>query len=75
MIYTFFLFLNRPGELVTTATWIRQFVTSHCDYKQDSCVSDRITYDLISAIRQIAEGKMTHPKVAGEFVADNPQNH
>ncbi len=55
------------GELVTTATWIRRFVTSHPDYKHDSYVSDKVTFDLISRIRDFAEGKDQCLEVAGEF--------
>lgn len=56
-----------PGELLTTASWIRQFVSSHPDYKHDSYLSDKVNFDLISKIRDLAEGKAQCPEVAGAF--------
>ncbi|KPI43268.1 Glutamate--cysteine ligase [Cyphellophora attinorum] len=41
------------GTLWTGAKWIREFVRKHPDYKQDSVVSETITYDLIKAADQI----------------------
>ena len=35
------------GELKTTARWIRDVVTAHPEYKQDSVVSEGIAYDLL----------------------------
>jgi len=45
------------GELSTTATWMRNFITCHPDYKQDSVVNDRITYDLLVACDRISKGE------------------
>ncbi|KAK3301246.1 glutamate-cysteine ligase-domain-containing protein [Chaetomium fimeti] len=49
------------GELCTAATWIREFVASHPEYRQDSAVGEEITKDLIAAVIQVgqceAEGK------------------
>ena len=45
------------GELSTTATWMRNFITQHPDYKQDSVVNDRITYDLMVACDRISKGE------------------
>lgn len=44
------------GILSTNASWIRQFVISHSEYKGDSRVSDRIQYDLAWNIAQMANG-------------------
>jgi glutamate--cysteine ligase catalytic subunit len=41
------------GELLTTATWIRNFVRSHPAYKFDSVVSQEINYDLVVAIDEM----------------------
>ncbi|CAN0571045.1 unnamed protein product, partial [Laminaria digitata] len=41
------------GEVMTTAAWLRDFVTSHPDYKQDSVVTDEIAYDLVIACQDI----------------------
>lgn len=47
------------GTLWTGAKWMRHFVREHPDYKMDSVVDDRITYDLVKAAEQITrnEGK------------------
>ena len=40
--YLDFIEKRSKGELITPATWIRNFVRSHPDYKKDSVVSDSI---------------------------------
>ena len=40
------------GALPTTATWIRQFVHTHPDYKHDSVAGDKIVYDLIKHLSE-----------------------
>ena len=45
------------GELLTTAAWIRSYVKTHPDYKQDSVVTERITYDLLAACDRISRGE------------------
>lgn len=53
----FDLIKNRAnGNLKTTATWIREFVQTHPEYKQDSVVSQEINYDLVKAIDEIERG-------------------
>lgn len=44
---------QQTGELKTEATWIREFVRSHPEYKQDSVVSERINYDLLKAVDEM----------------------
>jgi len=51
------------GELMTTAHWIRQFVSSHPDYKHDSVVSDTINYDLLCTMEKIRDGSMECPSL------------
>ena len=41
------------GTLWTAARWIREFVASHEEYKQDSVVSEIINHDLIGAVIDI----------------------
>nr|XP_018262051.1 glutamate-cysteine ligase catalytic subunit [Kwoniella dejecticola CBS 10117]OBR84209.1 glutamate-cysteine ligase catalytic subunit [Kwoniella dejecticola CBS 10117] len=41
------------GQLLTPATWIRSFITSHPAYKHDSNVTDEINYDLVKAIDEM----------------------
>jgi glutamate--cysteine ligase catalytic subunit len=51
------------GTLWTGAKWIREFVRSHAEYKWDSAVSEKITYDLLKRVEEItvAEGKCGGP--------------
>ncbi|KAL8935356.1 MAG: hypothetical protein Q9216_005471 [Gyalolechia sp. 2 TL-2023] len=41
------------GKLWTTAKWIRHFVRGHGEYKGDSVVSEKVTYDLVKAVEEI----------------------
>ena len=49
------------GTVATDASWIREFVMSHSDYKHDSVVSDQIQYDLLWKMAQIANGHESSP--------------
>ncbi|KAG8903668.1 hypothetical protein FRC01_009043 [Tulasnella sp. 417] len=44
------------GSVKTTATWIRDFVRSHPEYKYDSVVTQTINYDLLKAVDEIERG-------------------
>ncbi|KAG8864529.1 hypothetical protein FRB96_005032 [Tulasnella sp. 330] len=44
------------GSLQTSATWTREFIRSHPDYKFDSVVSQEINYDLLKAVDEIERG-------------------
>ena len=37
------------GTSPTTAAWIRRFIQQHPDYKQDSVVSEKVSFDLIKS--------------------------
>jgi glutamate--cysteine ligase catalytic subunit len=50
------------GDLLTLASFIRKLVTEHPDYKQDSVVSEKINYDLIWRLLQIANGTQECPE-------------
>ncbi|KAL7539988.1 hypothetical protein ACHAXR_010656, partial [Thalassiosira sp. AJA248-18] len=63
--YFDFIEKRATGQLVTPATWIRNFVRSHEDYKFDSVVSDSIAYDLMVACKDIGEGKRSEPELLG----------
>ncbi|XP_067641863.1 glutamate--cysteine ligase [Eurosta solidaginis] len=63
--YLRFIEKRASGELVTTATWIREQVLNHPDYKHDSVVSDVINYDLLKRIKDIQEGKVIEPMLLG----------
>ncbi|KAJ3100587.1 hypothetical protein HDU97_002117 [Phlyctochytrium planicorne] len=38
------------GELPTAARWMRNFVTSHSEYKHDSVVNNKINWDLVQEV-------------------------
>lgn len=54
------------GEFTTTATWMREEVLNHPEYKKDSIVSDHINFDLLQKIKQIQEGKLLVPSLLGQ---------
>ncbi len=58
------------GELMTPATWMRQFVTSHPAYQQDSVVSPEIAHDLMRACKEIGEGSRQVPELFGDITID-----
>ncbi|KAL8708069.1 MAG: hypothetical protein Q9220_007001 [cf. Caloplaca sp. 1 TL-2023] len=41
------------GQVWTAAKWIRHFVRGHGEYKGDSVVSERVTYDLMKTVEDI----------------------
>lgn len=45
------------GELQSAASWIREFVDKHPDYKHDSVISEKINYDLLDTIEKITQGE------------------
>ncbi|XP_026473928.1 glutamate--cysteine ligase-like [Ctenocephalides felis] len=53
------------GELLTTASWIRQQVLNHPEYKKDSVVSERINYDLLKRAYEIQNGNEPCPELLG----------
>ena len=42
-----------PGSLMTLASWMRNFVRAHPDYKRDSVVSQEINYALLVAVDEM----------------------
>ena len=46
--YLSFVSKRASGELLTNASWIRQFVAQHPDYHHDSIVGESVAYDLCS---------------------------
>lgn len=66
--YLSFIEKRATGQLVTPATWTRNFIRSHEDYKFDSVVTDSIAYDLMVACKDIGEGKRKAPELLGDVV-------
>ena len=58
------------GELMTPATWMRNFVHSHKDYKSDSVVSEPIAYDLVHACSDIGLGRRPCPELLGDVLIE-----
>jgi len=65
--YLDFIEHRARGDLVTPATWLRNFVRNHPAYKNDSIVNDEIAYDLTKACRDIGEGRLHVPELLGRF--------
>jgi glutamate--cysteine ligase catalytic subunit len=68
--YLDFITRKATGELMTTATWIRQFVKCHPAYKADSVVTDAIAYDLVKTCTDVGLGKVHLPEVIGNVRID-----
>ncbi|XP_061392080.1 glutamate--cysteine ligase-like [Musca vetustissima] len=64
--YLRFIERRASGELVTTATWMREQVLKHPDYKKDSVVSDSINYDILKKIEAIQKGNLIEPTLLGQ---------
>jgi len=67
LMYLNFVERRAIGELVTPATWMRNYVRSHPSYQGDSVVTDEIAYDLMVACRDIGEGKLHIPELLGDM--------
>jgi glutamate--cysteine ligase catalytic subunit len=68
--YLEFISKRSRGELITPATWIRNFVLAHADYKGDSKITDSIAYDLMMACKGIGEGEIHCPELLGDIKID-----
>ncbi|KAF8443156.1 glutamate-cysteine ligase-domain-containing protein [Boletus edulis BED1] len=62
------------GSLLTTASWMREFVRSHPSYKFDSTVSQEINYDLMVAIDEIERGVLRVPELLPQDYARSRVN-
>ncbi|XP_028324948.1 glutamate--cysteine ligase catalytic subunit isoform X2 [Gouania willdenowi] len=56
------------GELMTMAKWMREFVSTHPQYKQDSVITDKINYDFFTKCDRIAKGEEQCPELIGNPV-------
>ena len=57
---------------MTTASYLRKCVQDHKDYKNDSVVSDGISYDLLLHLKEISEGKVCCPELTGTLTSKTP---
>jgi len=67
MCYLEFIERRATGELLTPATWIRQYVSSHPDYKQDSIVPESLAYDLAVMVNNVGLGVQPAPELLGHI--------
>ena len=65
--YLNFISLKAKGEILTTASWIRQFVQKSPLYKQDSVISQELNYELLKRMCEISEGKVHEPLLFGNI--------
>lgn len=56
--YLAFIQQRANGELLTTAQWIRQYITSHPMYESDSVISAELSTDLMRTMRDIMNGDL-----------------
>jgi len=61
--YLNFISRRASGELITDATFIRDFVLKHPAYRQDSIVTHEINYDLIQTLDKIAHNTLIVPNL------------
>ncbi|KAG5884145.1 hypothetical protein JTB14_021810 [Gonioctena quinquepunctata] len=54
------------GKIMTVAAWMRKFVTEHPEYKQDSKVTEHISYDLLKTVQAIQNGEKYFPELLGK---------
>jgi len=64
--YIDFICKRASGDLVTTAEWMRNFVSAHPDYKFDSIVSEKIAFDLLEKCVGITQGTERPPELFGK---------
>jgi len=65
--YLSFISKKASGELISTATWIRNEVITHPEYKKDSVVSPKIAHDLLQKCIKIGHGEYHPVELLGEF--------
>eukprot|EP00301_Raphidiophrys_heterophryoidea_P000610 c10305_g1_i2.p1 GENE.c10305_g1_i2~~c10305_g1_i2.p1 ORF type:complete len:666 (+),score=149.06 c10305_g1_i2:66-2063(+) len=56
------------GELMTAATWMRHFVTTHKEYEQNSVVTAGIAFDLMARCDDLTHGRCKEPLLLGDLV-------
>jgi glutamate--cysteine ligase catalytic subunit len=61
--YLRFIEYRAKGRLLTPATWMRDFVLNHPEYKNDSRITDGIAYDLTWNMYQLSSGEKHCPKL------------
>ena len=63
--YLSFVGQRAAGELKTTASWLREQVLAHPDYRRDSVISDGMCHDLMA---RCAAGQYLHVGTSKEVL-------
>lgn len=72
--YLSFILARASGDLLTPASWMRNFVHSHPEYKKDSVVTQGIAYDLMCACDEIGRGVRRCEELHGDVVIEPISN-
>ena len=75
LTYLDFIGERAAGNLMTNASYIRDFIMKHPEYKQDSNVSEHICYDLMEELEGISAGDIVAEKLLGRFGAEGIFTH
>lgn len=67
LTYLEFVSDRAAGKLCSTATYIRNFITGHPQYRHDSVVSEVVCHDLVENCRRITSGELAAPDLLGRF--------
>lgn len=70
MTYLDFVSDRAAGKLCTTASFIRDFVRHHKDYRLDSVVTNSMSYDLLQECRSVTSGEKSCPELLGRYDAE-----
>lgn len=66
--YLNFIGRRATGELQTPATWIRNYVQSHKEYKHDGIVPDGVCFDLVRSCDEIGRGMKRAKELHGPII-------
>lgn len=69
-VFTFLCCRRATGELMTPATWMRQFVQRHPEYRGDSVITPGIAHDLLRTCHGIGTGDIACPELLGDIVIE-----
>ena len=58
---------------MTMAGWIRKQVMTNPDYKHDSIVNDKVTFDLIQLMKRITDNAVPCPDLIGHLSSRTPK--
>lgn len=64
--YLGFVVARARGELKTPARWMRDFVQGHPEYRRDSVVPPSVAFDMLTRLRDLAEGRVHDPTLLGD---------